>query len=143
MEEIIFICYAYNPVYKRLIFGYFLLLSRFKTLVKFTQNWHQIIFCKVSNHSPSFLRQGYKNCKKWILYLYLLKNKFLHSLIYHTHISTKFLFNACCVFPPANRCSACCLLVEIIFLMLKQVLPSFSIANRKNKSAKKLQSTSI
>ena len=32
----------------------------------------------------------------------------------------------CCVFRPANCCYACRLLVKIIFLMLKQLFPSFS-----------------
>ena len=38
---------------------------------------------------------------------------------------------SCCVFPPANRCSACRSLVKIIYFALKQVFSYFSVTNRK------------
>ena len=37
----------------------------------------------------------------------------------------------CCVFRPANRCSACRLLIEIDFLMLKQLFPSLTKQNKQ------------
>ena len=41
-------------------------------------------------------------------------------------------FNSCCVFRPANGCSACHSLVEIDFLMLKQLFPSLTEQINKN-----------
>ena len=43
----------------------------------------------------------------------------------------------CCVFGPANGCSACRLLVEIICFCVKTSFSSFSITNEKNKGKRK------
>ena len=42
---------------------------------------------------------------------------------------------SCCVFPPANKCSARPSLVEINFLMLKQLFPSLIEQNNTYKLA--------
>ena len=39
----------------------------------------------------------------------------------------------CCVFQPANGCSACCSLVEINFLMLKQLFLSLAEQNKEKR----------
>ena len=45
----------------------------------------------------------------------------------------------CCVFQPANGCSACCLLVEIDFLMLQQLFPSLTEQNKQKIKGKRLK----
>ena len=46
---------------------------------------------------------------------------------------------SCCVFPPANKCSARPSLVEINFLMLKQLFPS--LTKEKKEKRKSLRVT--
>ena len=87
-------------------------------------------------------------------HLPLLKIKFLatskrlltfFTMLTSSQVSMGTIYH-CCVFRPANRCSACGSLVEIHFLMIKQLFPSLTeqnkqkITKRRTKSCKRLYS---
>ena len=93
----------------------------------------------------NFGKKPFCNSETRILFCHhLTRQKFLWGkrktfyLIFYEYFSVLVLLTKkiiychdCCVFRPANRCSACRSLVEIDFLMLKQLFPSLMEQNKQ------------
>ena len=65
----------------------------------------------------------------WIINFVFHEMAFIHYVKHNIVISL--FYRMCCVFRPANGCSAHSLLVEKDFLMLKQLFPSLTEQNKQ------------